>query len=483
MPENLCDLDATDLARLIAQKQVSPVEVMRAHLERIATVNSRINAILTLAPAAEGEARRAEAAVLRGETIGPLHGVPFTVKDSLDTAGVRTTRGSQLFADHVPATDATAVARLKRAGAVLLAKTNVPEFSFARETANLLVGRTVNPWNPERTPGGSSGGEAAAIAARLSPLGLGSDVAVSIRGPAHYCGIVGLKATHGRIPLTGHWPETLRRFWHVGPMARSVRDTALALTILAGPDGRDGYAMPFPPPVIHDGGTGSTGPRVGWLAKEGFGPVADEVADTVARAAEALASLGVEVEETRIPGLLMCDGNALTATLFRPEAGSYFADIVRGRAEALHPVMQRFLDTPVPTLGEYMAALRDLERLRDDIAAYFSHHDVLLCPVSPVAAFPHDARELVVGEVTLPARHVVRPTAPFNVTGSPALSVPFGWSKDGLPIGIQLVGRHGDEATLLRLGMALERFHDRRRPLLSSSERFGAGGPEPGSRS
>jgi len=461
-PDSLCDVDATELAARIAKRQVSPVEVMRAFLERIAALNPRINAIVTVAHTAEAEARGAEAAVLRGELRGPLHGVPFTVKDSLDTAGVRTTRGSRLFVDRVPASDATAVARLKGAGAILLAKTNVPEFSFARETANAVIGRTVNPWNVDRTPGGSSGGEAAAIAAKLSPLGLGSDVAVSIRGPAHYCGIVGLKATHGRIPLTGHWPETLRRFWHVGPMARTVRDTALALGILAGPDGRDGYAMPYPPPAFPDTEATYRHLRIGWLAAHGFGPVSREVESVVRQTADALTALGAEVAPVEIPALASRDCNALTMTIFRAEAGSDFERLARGREEALHEVTRRFLQIPIPTLEEYTDAVHDLEQVRDGIAAYFADHDVLLCPVSPVPAFPHDASEIVIDGRTLPSRHVVRPTAPFNVTGSPALSLPFGRSREGLPIGIQLIGRHGDETTLLRLGMALEQLHDRR---------------------
>lgn len=460
MPQSLWYLDARELAQLIAGKHVSPVEVMRGHLDRITSVNPRINAVVTLAPDAEQDARRAEAAILRGETIGPLHGVPFTAKDSLDTAGVRTTRGSRLFSDHIPAMDATAVVRMKRAGAILLAKTNIPEFSFARETANLVFGRTVNPWNPDRTPGGSSGGEAAAIAAGLSPLGIGSDVAVSIRGPAHYCGIVGLKATHGRVPLTGHWPQTLRRFWHVGPMARSVRDVALALPVLAGPDGHDAYAMPLPPTHIEDDDIGLAGLRVGWLAAEGFGPVASEVAQTVALAAETLTSLGSHVEPASIRDLERYDCNALTMTLFRAEAGPYFAALVGGREEDLHAATRRYLESPVPTFDEYLAALRDLEELRHNLTTYFHDHDVLLCPVSPVAAFPHESHRVAVGEATLPARHVVRPTAPFNVTGSPAISVPFGWSAEGLPIGVQIVGRHFGEATILRVGMALEREHD-----------------------
>src|ERR671925_227613 len=250
MYEDICYLDATELAAQIRAKAISPIEVVQAHLERIDAINPKLNAIVTMIEGAQERAREAEAAVLRGDHLGPLHGVPFTIKDCVDTAGIRTTRGSRLFANHVPTADATVVTRLQAAGGIPLGKTNLPEFALWWETSNHVFGRTVNPWNTERTTGGSSGGEAAAIAAGLSPLGIGSDVGGSIRAPAHYCGIVGLKATHGRIPLTGHWPENLLRFMHVGPMARTVRDVALALTVMTGPDGQDWYAMPVPAPDI-----------------------------------------------------------------------------------------------------------------------------------------------------------------------------------------------------------------------------------------
>src|SRR5262245_23484015 len=242
MTDTITRMDATRLAELIANREISPVEVVQAHLDRIAEVNPKVNAIVTLAGHALDTARKAEAAVKSGAKLGPLHGVPFTVKDSLDTEGVLTQRGSPIFKGHVPDADATAVARVKAAGGILIAKTNLPEFAYSVETDNLLTGRTNNPWNLEYTPGGSSGGESAAIAAGMSPLGLGSDVSISARGPAANTGIVGLKATHGRVPATGHWPRVPRRFWHIGPMARSVRDVALAYSLIAGPDGADGFS-------------------------------------------------------------------------------------------------------------------------------------------------------------------------------------------------------------------------------------------------
>ncbi|MBI3329322.1 MAG: amidase [Nitrospinae bacterium] len=459
MHEDICYLDATELAARIRTKTISPVEVVRAHLARIDAINPKLNAIVTMIEGAEERARAAEAAVMRGDRLGPLHGVPFTIKDCVDTAGIRTTRGSRLFANYVPTADATVVTRLKAAGGIPLGKTNLPEFALWWETSNLVFGRTVNPWNRERTTGGSSGGEAAAIAAGLSALGIGSDVGGSIRAPAHYCGIAGLKATHGRIPLTGHWPETLLRFMHVGPMARTVRDIALAVQVMAGPDGQDWYGMPVPVPDA----TGTQGPlpalRIGWMAERGFGPVDPEVVATVARAADTLRELGCTVEPASIPGLERRDCNALSMTLFTAEAGRYLEGIIGGRHAELHPVLQRRLAVRVESLQDYLAAEAEVEGLRRDIAQYFTRYDVLICPTVPVPAHPHDASECVIDGQALPPRHVVRATVPFDLTGSPGLSVPFGWSREGLPIGVQVVGRHFDEATVLRVGIALEARH------------------------
>src|ERR1700692_4853759 len=247
--------DATKLAELIRNREISRVEVVQAHRDRIEALNPKLNAIVTVADDALEAAKAAEAAVMAGDALGPLHGVRFTVKDSIDTARVLTQRGAPIFKGRIPETDAVSVARLKSAGAILLAKPNLPKFSYSTETDNLLTGRANNPWNLDRTPGGSSGGESAAIAAGPSPLGVGTDLAISVRGPAAYTGIVALKPTHGRVPMTGVWPRVPRRFWHVGPMARSVRDIALAYSLLAGPDGQDGFATS---PLKFDAGVGAS---------------------------------------------------------------------------------------------------------------------------------------------------------------------------------------------------------------------------------
>ncbi len=456
MKIELATPDATELASLIRTKQVSPVEVLAAHRERADELNGDLNAIVTPSPLAEEEAGEAEQAIANGLDVGPLHGVPFTIKDCIDTAGLRTTRGSKLFEDFVPDADATVVRRLRGAGGVLLGKTNTPEFALWWETDNLVFGRTANPWNHDRTAGGSSGGEASAVAAGLSPFGLGSDLGGSIRSPAHYCGVCGLKATHGRVPLTGHFPDTIRRFMHVGPLARSVRDIALVLSVISGPDGSDWHAAQVEAPAVPDQPEGLHGIRVGVLGRGTFGPVEPEVAATVRRAADSLADLGARVQPIEIDSLARQDWNTLTMDLYGGEGRPYFEALIKGRHDELHPVLRNRLTADPPSLGEYIEAELAVEALREGLLEAFAASDVLLCHTTPVPAHPHGPTELVVDGEPVPPRTVIRGTIPFDLSGSPAMSVPYGWSEDGLPIGVQLVGRHFDEGTIFTVAMALE---------------------------
>lgn len=449
--------DATKLAELIRTREVSPVEVVQAHLDRIEAVDPKLNAIVTVAGGALEAARAAESEVLAGGELGPLHGVPISVKDSIDTADVLTQRGSPIFKGRIPETDAVSVARLRSAGAIVLAKTNLPEFSYSTETDNLLTGRSNNPWDLARTPGGSSGGESSAIAAGMSPLGLGTDLAISVRGPAAQTGIVALKATHGRVPMTGIWPRVPRRFWHVGPMARSVRDIALAYSLLAGPDGADAFASST---VAFDAGAGVSPDRplrVGWLVEPGFGPIHSDVAATVQAAADALRGLGCVVDPVRIPALERDFALDVFNRLHVMEIKPAFADATAGRApDELFKIAKRMLAAPDTSIADYVQAEQAAERLRDGFSDYFQRYDALLCPVLPIPAHEHGAKEFVINGQTVKATYIQAATVPFNVTGLPALSIRFGTSTDGLPVNVQLVSGWLAESNILHLASLLE---------------------------
>jgi aspartyl-tRNA(Asn)/glutamyl-tRNA(Gln) amidotransferase subunit A len=457
MADTITYVDATRLAELIASRELSPVEVVQAHLDRIAEVNPKVNAIVTLAENALDTAKKAEAAVKSGAKLGPLHGVPFTVKDSLDSAGVLTQRGSPIFKGRVPDADATAVARLKAAGGILIAKTNLPEFAYSIETDNLLTGRTNNPWNLDYTPGGSSGGESAALAAGMSPLGLGSDLSISTRGPAAHTGIVGLKATHGRVPATGHWPRVPRRFWHIGPMARSVRDVALAYSLIAGPDGADGFSTLAPGVDAGVGATSNRPLRVGWLASPGFfGPIDPEVVATVKEAAKALAAIGCQVEEVNLPILEETDGISLLWSLQQMETRPVFEKVTAGHEDKIFRHVKAILATPDTSIEDFVAAEQAVERLRDAFAAYFQRYDALLCPVTPFAATKHGLDDVVVDGATVSAFHVMNATSPITLTGNPAMTLRFGTSREGLPIGVQIVSSWYAESTMFEVASRLE---------------------------
>jgi len=457
MASALIHHDATKLAQLIRTREVSPVEVVQAHLDRIEAVDPRVNAIVTLADNALAAAKAAEAAVMAGAELGPLHGVPFTVKDSIDTAGVMTQRGSPIFRGRTPDADATSVARLKSAGGILLAKTNLPEFSYWIESDNLLSGRTNNPWNLERTPGGSSGGESAAIAAGMSPLGLGTDLAISVRGPAAHTGITSLKATHGRVPMTGIWPRAPRRFWHVGPMARSVRDVALAYSLMAGADGADAFSSSAGPFNVGLGLSPVRPLRVGWLIEPGFGPIDPEVAATVMAAADAFKSLGHVVEPVRIPALERDFALDVFNKLHVMEMKPDFARATAGRGQdEIYMMARTMLATPDTSMADYIAAEQAAERLRDGFADYFKGYDVLLTPVQPTPAQKHGVSEFTINGQKVDATYLQGSTVPLNLTGLPGMSIRFGTSSDGMPIGVQLVSTWLAESTLLHAAAQLE---------------------------
>jgi aspartyl-tRNA(Asn)/glutamyl-tRNA(Gln) amidotransferase subunit A len=466
--ERLCWTPATELAALIRRKKVSPVEVLDAVLDRIERINPKLNAFVTLtADQARREAKGAERALgKRSAKLGPLHGVPFSVKDLVITKGVRTTFGTPLYRDNVPAEDAPMVERLKAAGAIMLGKTNTPTFGWIGATHNLLFGPTRNPWNLGRTPGGSSGGASAAAAAGLGALHIGTDGGGSIRIPASFAGIYGLKASFGRIPVypaSGAWSLS-----HIGPMTRTVADAALMLQVTAGPDERDQTSLPAARvDYVKALAGGVKGLRVAWSEDLGFADAVDpEVRGLCAKAGHAFRELGCRVEavDTGWPSPRDC-----WSEIFCGGIATRMAPYLDRKSE-IDPGLYRIIETTLknpPT--RYVQAWFDRLAWWEHPRRLFEKYDLLLTPTiaCPPFAVGLDNPTEIAGK-PVPPYGWIPFTFPFNMTGQPAASVPCGFTKDGLPVGLQIVGRRFDDTTVLRASAAFERVRPwaRHRPPL-----------------
>lgn len=453
--DDLVFWSAARLARAIREKAVSSEEVVKAHLRRIEAVNPKLNAIVLLtADSALAEARAADEAQAKGQLKGPLHGVPLTVKDCIDTMNVRTTDATKGYANRVPGKDGVAVARLKAAGAILLGKTNLPELAMAAETDNLVFGRTNNPYDLRRCVAGSSGGEGAIVAAGGSPLGLGSDAGGSIRLPAAFNGIAGLKPSLGRVPIIGHVPvEAIGMGMDVatlGPMARYVADLGLVLPIISGPDGWDPLLVAMPPAEPDKVDLRTL--RVAFYTDNGVVPADEETAATVKSAAKVLSDHGVKVEESR-PPMIDQTPELFWGTLCTDGGESMRQFLERIGSKEIHPFTKRSLEIAsryAPKSAQATAGLV-MRRfgLRWTMQGFMRNYDVLLSPVAPVPATLH-------GEFQRDIDKNISYTCVHNLTGWPAVSVRAGTSKTGLPIGVQIAAPLFREDLVLAVAQLVE---------------------------
>jgi Asp-tRNA(Asn)/Glu-tRNA(Gln) amidotransferase A subunit family amidase len=439
----------TRMVELIRRREVSPVEVARAHLEQIDRLNPTLNAIVTLAPDVMERAKAAEEALLRGDDVGALHGVPLTIKDTIETANLRTTSGSKMRARHVPQTDAPAVARLKAAGAIVLGKTNAAEMAMDYTADNPVFGRTTHPQDAGLTPGGSSGGEAVAIATCMSPGGLGSDLAGSIRIPAHFCGIAALKPTTGRIDGDGQFPPSAGPYSLgavIGPMARRVRDLRTLLDVLS-----DDYFVRHEQREL-------PGLRAAWYTDDGVAPVTEETARAVAAAARALSDAGLRCEERRPPHVER--GHELWLKLFSRASVVQLRKVYGGReGEGGSFVSWRLAtadDVATPSLDEYIAAWMERDRLRAELLRWLRATPIVVAPVGATPAYAHDTLKVTVRGSKMGTFKAFSYAQTFNVFDLPVVTVPAARSNDGLPIGVQIVGRPFTEELVLAAAEIVE---------------------------
>ena len=460
MSDEFASATATELVNLVSSKQASPVELVEAYLGRIDRLDPQLHSFLLVTPdEAMKRAAEAEAAVMRGEPVGPLHGLPIAIKDTQMTGGVRTTQGSLLFKDRVPDRDAAVVERVKAAGAIALGKTNVPEFGLVGTCENRLGEYGRNPWDTERTPGGSSGGAAAAVAARLCPAALGSDGGGSIRIPANFCGIYGIKPAKGRVSgYTGQsGPPMPYMLSQNGPLTRTVRDAALLLQVIAGHDPRDPTSLrETPPDFMRAVGKTVEGLRVAWSPDFGFATVDPEVLDITSRAARVFEDLGCNVEESDIALDPPYDVfGPVIAGDFHTNFGRY-----KNNGDDQFTEYAKFLldRGSRVTVADYARALGEMDRLKARMTDLFERFDLLL---TPTACFPPFKYGKFPGEVSGISEYPDQYwngafTLPINVIGHPAASVPAGFTSDGLPVGLHIVGKELDEVTVLAASAAFE---------------------------
>jgi len=454
-------LPAVAMAEQVRKKKISPIELVDAHLAQIEKLNPRLNAFVHVdADRARRSAQDAQTAVMQKRKLGPLHGVPISIKSSISVAGLRCESGTRLRAGLVPQQDAPLIARLKNAGAIVLGVTNAPEFLMAWETDNLLYGRTNSPWDLQRTPGGSSGGEAAAIAAGMSAGGVGSDGGGSIRVPAHFSGICGLKPTPGRIPATGHFPVSAGPFaliGVVGPMARTVADLKVLFEVMQGPDIGDTCAAPVPVRWPNEDAVKNL--RIGFFEDDGRTPVTPETRAAVRTAAEALRNTGFQVEPFRPQGLE--EARQLWHKFFVVAGGMLLKPMFKEGDADLSPILKQFLEEaaaqPAHTGRTLLDAWIQRDLLRARFLAQMQQYPILLCPAAAIPAFRHGERSWQVEGKTVHYLDAWSYTEFFNPLGNPGVVVPVGQSAEGLPIGVQIVGRPWEEEQVLAIAAALEK--------------------------
>jgi Asp-tRNA(Asn)/Glu-tRNA(Gln) amidotransferase A subunit family amidase len=460
MPD-LTFLSAVSMAEQIRQKKLSPVELVEAHLAKIARLNPQLNAFVQVdSGTALRRARMAEHSVTQGQSLGPLHGVPLSIKSSIDVGGgFRCEAGTKLRAGCVPSPDAPLVARLRKAGAIILGVTNAPELLMAWETDNLLYGRTNNPWDLSRTPGGSSGGEAAAIASGCSAGGVGSDGGGSIRVPAHFSGICGLKPTPGRIPATGHYPNSVGPFallGVVGPMARTVGDLKVLFEVMQGPDYGDPSSAPVP--VRWPGEDELKKIRVGYFEDDGRTLVTSETRAAVESAAQALRRAGFKVERFRPEGLELT--RQLWWKFFGIAGGMLLGPMIKGREADLSPILKEFSSwvdaEPTHTGATLLDTWIQRDVVRTQVFREMHDYPVLLCPVASIPAFRHGERSWKIDGQTVQYLDAWSYAEWFNLLGTPAAVVPVAQSAEGLPIGVQISGLPWEEEKVLAVAAALE---------------------------